>query len=330
MSITGTSGVIYGIRLLKILKGLDIEIHMIGGWGWRLSQDTMSTFAELQELSDCRISQGPKSMGGLCPARFETSSYSLKLSEWGWYRMNIIRTEWCDATINPVVGCPHGCSYCYAKKQAKRQKQRCGHCYQFIPHPHLERLDELKPTQKPKKIFIDSMWDWNANGVKRKWIFKIIEKIRQCPQHTFQILSKRPARYSRFLYPENVWLGTSIATNGDLHRIHELVHASPHNLKFASVEPIHERIDHNFSGIDWIIVGAETGNRKGRIIPEKKWITEIIETARATNTPVFIKQNLQWYKRVRQFPIRWAPMLFLQTTALLLFFMIACFPCRGL
>lgn len=199
--------------------------------------------------------------------------------------MNITRIEWCDATINPVVGCPHGCPYCYARKQAKRQKQRCDLCYQFIPHPHIERLDELKPTQKPKKIFIDSMWDRNANGVRKEWILRILDKIGQCPQHIFQILSKRPARYSKFSYPENVWLGTSIAANADLHRIHELIHACPNNLKFVSIEPIHERIDHHFSEIDWIIIGAETGHRKGKIIPAKKWITEIIKTAGVANIP---------------------------------------------
>jgi protein gp37 len=148
------------------------------------------------------------------------------------------------------------------------------------------------------------MWDWNANGVKREWILKILEKIKKCPQHIFQILSKRPTRYSRFSYPENVWLGTSIATNADLHRIDELIQASPHNLRFISVEPIHESIDHDFSGLDWIIVGAETGNRKGKITPERGWITEIIETARAKNTPIFIKQNVQWDKRIREFPVR--------------------------
>ena len=128
--------------------------------------------------------------------------------------MNITRIEWCDLTLNPVVGCPHGCDYCYAQKQAKRQKQRCKLCYDFVPHPHLERLDQLKPTQKPKRIFLDSMWDWNANGVRREWLEAILEKIKECPQHPFQILSKRPNRYSRLTYPDNPWIGTSVATNG--------------------------------------------------------------------------------------------------------------------
>ena len=217
--------------------------------------------------------------------------------------MNITRIEWCDVTLNPVVGCPHGCPYCYAKKQAKRQKQRCRLCYDFVPHPHLERLEKLKPTQKPKRIFIDSMWDWNAHGVKREWLRAILKKMRECPQHTFQILSKRPALYSRFSYPENVWLGTSIATNADLHRVQDLLDTGLLNLKFVSVEPIHERIDYPFKNIDWIIVGAETGNRKAKITPEKEWISAIIQNARSEDIPVFIKDNVNWSKRIRNFPV---------------------------
>lgn len=216
--------------------------------------------------------------------------------------MNPSQTEWCDATLNPVVGCPHGCVYCYARGQAKRQKQRCLLCYEFVPHPHLERMEHLNPAQKPRRIFIDSMWDWNADGVKKEWLLAILEKIRECPQHTFQILSKRPVRYSRFDYPDNVWLGTSVTTNKDLHRVGQLLKAAPGHLKFVSVEPIHERISSHFIGLDWIIVGAETGHRKGRIVPEREWIRSIIRNAGEDGIPVFIKHNVGWHKRIREFP----------------------------
>lgn len=219
--------------------------------------------------------------------------------------MNLTKIEWCHWTINPVVGCPHGCDYCYARRQAKRQKQRCRQCYDFVPHPHLDRLEKLNARQMPRRIFIDSMWDWNADGVRREWIEAIIRKMAECPQHTFQILSKRPDRYSRFIYPENVWLGASIAANSDLNRIEDLIRAAPENLRFLSVEPIHERIDHDFSGLDWVIVGAETGHRKGKVVPDKKWISEIISKARMKRIPVFIKNNARWHQTVREFPVQW-------------------------
>jgi len=218
--------------------------------------------------------------------------------------MNVTKIEWTDWTLNPVVGCNNGCPYCYAQKQAKRQKQRCGMCYDFEPHPHLERLNQLTPKQKPRKIFIDSMWDWNGEGVKEEWLQKIIEKMKECSQHTFQILSKRPKGYGRFEFPSNVWLGTSIATSEDCHRVHTLANLKNSNIKFVSIEPIHKHINFWFSKeiIDWIIIGAETGNRKGKIKPEGEWITAIVENARAEEIPLFLKGNLLWPETIQEYP----------------------------
>ena len=87
------------------------------------------------------------------------------------------------------------------------------------------------------------MWDWNADGVEEEWLLKILKKMEECSQHTFQILSKRPERYSRFAYPKNVWLGTSITSAEDIHRVTDLLRYNSDNIKFVSIEPIHERID---------------------------------------------------------------------------------------
>lgn len=218
--------------------------------------------------------------------------------------MNQTKIEWTDRTLNPVVGCNNGCPYCYARGQAKRQKQRCQLCYQFTPHPHLNRLNHLTIRQKPKKIFIDSMWDWNAIGVEEEWLLQIIKKMTDCSQHTFQILSKMPKGYERFEFPPNVWLGTSIATTVDCHRVHTLANLQKSNIKFVSIEPIHEKIDFWFSkeGIDWLIVGAETGNRKGKIKPQNEWIVSIIENARAEEIPLFLKCSLLWPETIQEYP----------------------------
>jgi protein gp37 len=218
--------------------------------------------------------------------------------------MNQTKIEWTDWTLNPIVGCNHGCPYCYARGQAKRQKQRCKLCHQFTPHPHLDRLDQMNPKQKPKKIFLDSMWDFNCTTVEEEWLRVIIEKIRECPQHIFQILSKRPRGYERFEFPSNVWLGTSIATTADCHRVQTLANLRNPNIKFISIEPIHEKIDFWFSksAIDWLIVGAETGNRKGKIKLENEWITAIIENARAEGIPLFLKGNLHWPVTIQEYP----------------------------
>jgi protein gp37 len=218
--------------------------------------------------------------------------------------MNQTKIEWTDWTLNPVVGCNNGCPYCYAWGQAKRQRQRCQLCHQFTPHPHLDRLNQLTLKQKPKKIFIDSMWDWNGQGVEEEWLTRIIDRMRECPQHTFQILSKRPKGYERFEFPRNVWLGTSIATTANRHRLHDLESLKTPNIKFVSIEPLHEKIDFCFLSkeIDWIILGAETGQRKNKIMPEKEWVTAVLENARDERIPIFLKGNLHWPETIGEFP----------------------------
>ncbi len=215
--------------------------------------------------------------------------------------MNQTRIEWTDWTVNPVVGCTHKCNYCYARRFAKRRGiGSC--CYDFIPHHHLERLYKIKPNQKHKKIFIDSMWDWNCKDNKEWWLHAIIEKMQECSQHTFQILSKRPKGYSQFKFPKNVWIGTSVNTMKNTHRIDKLIAGNPGIIKFVSVEPIHSRIEYDWSQVDWVIIGAETGNRRGKIVPEYNWIASIVNKAKSLGVPVFIKDNAYWPEVVREFP----------------------------
>ena len=134
------------------------------------------------------------------------------------------------------------------------------------------------------------------------WLKAILKKMSECKQHTFQILSKIPNGYSRFNFPENVWLGTTVTTNSDSNKIDQLISSANGNLKFVSVEPIHSKIDHDFSGINWIIIGGETGNRKGKILPQEAWIADIISKAAINKIPVFIKDNAKWPNEMKQFP----------------------------
>lgn len=229
--------------------------------------------------------------------------------------MNRTSIEWTDRTVNCVVGCPHGCDYCYARRQAKWFKHRCRLCYNFVVHPHLERLSQITPRQKPLKIFMDSMWDWNANGVLDEWILPQIAKMEECKQHTFQILSKRPKGYSRFTYPKNVWLGTSICDWRDQYRIIDLMENAPEkNIKFVSIEPILGPLNFYFTGhrglhpcVDWVIIGAQTGKSRSKVVPERKWIDPIIENCRDVGVPIFIKKSIvdlfgSKY-RIQEFPV---------------------------
>jgi len=146
------------------------------------------------------------------------------------------------------------------------------------------------------------MWDWNSADVETSWLEEIIEKMRECRQHTFQILSKRPKRYARFVYPENVWLGASMSTTYEAYRVLELDKVLGRNIKFVSIEPIHEQIDFWFSKVDWIIVGAETGHRVGKIVPKKEWIEALVFNAKEEGIPIFLKNNLGLPNPIQEFP----------------------------
>jgi len=187
----------------------------------------------------------------------------------------------------------------------------CEDCYTFTPHVHLDRLDQLNPQQKPKRIFSDSMFDWNCKSNKRFWLDAIITKMQECKQHTFQILSKRPTFYSDLEFPDNVWIGTSITGKNDGMRLADLIGSRNNNLKFLSIEPLHGPFDYLIKDIDWIIIGAETGNRKGKIEPKPEWVESIVNNADAQNIPVFMKGSLAlyWKGELRQeFPASSEPM----------------------
>ena len=130
--------------------------------------------------------------------------------------------------------------------------------------------------------------------MKPEWTQPIIDKMRKCPQHIFQILSKFPSGFADYRFPENVWLGTSITRTGELYRVRQLREAANGNLCFVSIEPIMELIRHHFTRaeVDWIIVGEETGHRKEKIPARKEWVEALIANARVESIPIYIKDNI--------------------------------------
>lgn len=213
---------------------------------------------------------------------------------------------WCDKTVNPVVGCNIRCGdWCYARRQAKRQKQNCMKCYKFIPHEHLDRLKQLTPRQKPMKVFIDSMWDWNSPGVKPEWCREIIAKMKECSQHIFLILSKELEGYKSYEFPKNVWLGTSVTTDEDTERIYELMYLQHKgNNVFLSIEPLLKRVNpFSIRRVDWVIIGALSRQGKEPLQPEKEWVTDIIKKIDDfEKIPVFTKDNLTIVEPRKEFP----------------------------
>ncbi len=226
--------------------------------------------------------------------------------------MNRTRIEWCDYTWNPVVGCKHWrnlCSVghaCYARKQAKRQKNRCPECYHFIPHIHQERLGEPYRVKRPSKIFVCSMGDLFGDWVPDEWIEAVLRVVDDNLHHTFMFLTKNPKRYREFEFPPNCWLGTTVNKQSEVVRITELVENkyATHNIKFISFEPLYGEIRMLFPDpehvVHWIIIGAQTNPYRP---PEPEWVKLLIQQARSIGAAVFLKDNLRWHEKIQEFPL---------------------------
>ncbi len=240
---------------------------------------------------------------------------------------------WCSMTWNPVWGCLNNCKYCYARGIAKRfwqqiyEKELLRYNSELgIVHYRKRLKRDLKSfnpvwlesqynkalPKKPQKIFVGSMseifyWD-------EYWIDKIKDKIDKYPQHIFQFLTKFPEVYNWYEFPENCWLGVTITKNRDMYlsMLAGTFNANPNikynNQGFISFEPLLEDIDdieaYDFPNLNWVIVGAETGNRKDKVIPKKEWIENIVDYCRKHNIPIYLKDSLKdiYPETIKEFP----------------------------
>ena len=171
----------------------------------------------------------------------------------------------------------------------------------FVPTFHRYRLDEPKHWTKPKNIFVCSMADLFGEWVPDEWIKEVLKACEAAPWHRYLFLTKNPARYielaEKDILPDgadNMWFGSTATTPET-----EFFFSVGHNT-FLSIEPIlkpfHDSLgagEQACEKTDWIIIGAETGNRKDKVIPKVDWIMEILQNAEKTGTPVFMKKSLR-------------------------------------
>lgn len=219
--------------------------------------------------------------------------------------MKQTKIDWCDCTINPIVGCKNGCSYCYARKINDR--------FHFIdnwnePQFFSERLKQLS-SKKPKSIFMDSMSDcgwWTIPQIK-----EIAKAIKKNPQHNYLFLTKRPDLFiekCKSIVEDankgNVFVGTSITRKNEIYKLNYLPICAS---RFISVEPILEDFG-DISNTDLcgvissgttIIIGAETGNRKNKIVPKKEWISNIVNAIDKRNVEFKNLVGLDKYEQVK-------------------------------
>lgn len=237
--------------------------------------------------------------------------------------MDNTKIEWCDSSWNPVTGCLHGCEYCYARKIANRFKgydkitlpdlsiskglnvlevpavkngKVAPYPLGFKPTFHKYLLDKPQSWNNPRTVFVCSMADLFGEWVPDSWIEEVFTACEKAPQHRYLFLTKNPQRYGELARAgklpkrDNMWYGSTL----DSMRAKRYPGRFMDNT-FVSIEPLTEYMDvglGSFGSARWVIIGAETGNRKGKVTPEKEWIDTICEAADITHAAVFMKDSL--------------------------------------
>jgi protein gp37 len=176
-------------------------------------------------------------------------------------------------------------------KITKRNKfVKAAYPYGFDPTFYKYRLDEPQHTKKPQNVFVCSMADLFGDWVPDEWIREVFRACEMASRHRYFFLTKNPARYIELgsILSKRFWYGTTITKPNE-----EFWYSYNHNC-FLSIEPIQEsfEINNSISNVDWVIVGAETGNRKGKVIPKREWIETIVEKCRKNFIPIFLKDSL--------------------------------------
>lgn len=239
------------------------------------------------------------------------------------------KIEWCDSTWSPVTGCLHTCEYCYARSIANRfrgcdaapdgktdqriitlserlqvtrksgAKLNAAYPYGFTPTLHEYRLGDPLKKGFGKTIFVCSTADLFGEWVPDEWIEKVFDACKAAGGHRYLFLTKNPERYFRLAkagkLPEDdsFWYGTTTAHPEDP------LFFSDHHHTFVSVEPILEPFtadDRSRDAIketEWAIFGAETGNRKDKVVPERSWIEDYVRFMQESGKAVFMKNSMK-------------------------------------
>lgn len=205
--------------------------------------------------------------------------------------------EWTEATWNPVTGCSkvsQGCKNCYAERMSKRLVAMGSERYVngFKVTLHHDLIDKPRSWRKPRKVFVNSMSDLFHEEVPLEFIQSVFKTMKETPQHTYQILTKRSKRLAELApsldWAENIWMGTSIENEAVIFRLDDLKKVPAH-IRFLSCEPLLGPLDSlNLDGIHWVIVGGESGPKARPM--EEAWALSIRDQCKTQGVSFFFKQ----------------------------------------
>jgi len=209
----------------------------------------------------------------------------------------VTKIEWTEVTWNPVTGCTkltQGCKHCYAERMAKRLHAMGAPRYAngFKLTLQEDLIDLPRSWRRPKLVFVNSMSDLFQEDVPVEFIRRVFETMAACPQHTFQVLTKRSERLTELAstlpWRNNIWIGVSIENLQVIDRVSHL-RKVPAAVRFLSCEPLIGPLDPlPLEGVHWVIVGGESGPRARPMRSE--WVTSILEQCRAAEVAFFFKQ----------------------------------------
>lgn len=217
--------------------------------------------------------------------------------------MRTTKIEWTERTWNPVTGCTKiskGCMHCYAEVLARRlhAMRQPKYANGFLLTLHPESLTEPLKWGKPSTIFVCSMSDLFHKDVPFEFIDKVFKVIEDTPQHNYQILTKRAERMAEYFetrhIPKNAWIGVTVECKETKARI-DFIRDLKASVKFLSCEPLLEDLGNLcLRGINWIIVGGESGSQARPM--KEEWVLNIKQQADANSIPFFFKQWGTWSK----------------------------------
>ena len=238
------------------------------------------------------------------------------------------KIEWTEATWNPVTGCTkvsQGCKHCYAEREWPRLTKLvpayAGRAFSDV-RCHPERLEQPLRWKKPRRIFVNSMSDLFHEDVPVDFIEQVFDMMKRCPQHTFQILTKRAGRMQFILWSEldweplpNVWLGVSVEDQATADERIPLLLDTPAAVRWISAEPLLNDLDirwwlqekmlrpgvmngaayinsHMDNRLDWVVVGGESGPKARPMHPD--WARSLRDQCAAAGVPFLFKQWGEW------------------------------------
>jgi protein gp37 len=208
------------------------------------------------------------------------------------------KIRWTNETWNPTTGCSRvsaGCARCYAEQLSLRfgwsEKPWTARnaAANVVLHP--ERLRKPYSWREPRRVFVNSMSDLFHPLIPDQYIERVFTVMCDLPKHTFQILTKRPDRAAEWdgPWPEHIWMGTSVENAREKHRIDALRQCGA-AVRFLSAEPLLGPLGElDLTGIDWVIVGGESGPRYRPMRHE--WARAIRDACQAAHVAFFFKQD---------------------------------------